>query len=228
MPSTARRRGVARALAVTTSPAAVLAVATVVVHVVAVFAYLAESDAQFLSVQALLYPVAWIGLSSYLVVHVWRRGPRVRSSVLAVGVGVGYFAVLAVLGGLIQPGAGGGHTAGPRIVWLAPGWGPATFYSIGAVQLSIIPFKLVGYAALAYAVAAAVAGRSRGAFAGLLGVFSCVSCLLPLAALAGGVFTSASTAVVALGGSYEVGTAVFALTVVLLLVAVPSESLLDE
>jgi hypothetical protein len=220
MSDTARRRGVARALAVTTTPAALCSVAVLVAHVVAIFVYLARTETMFVSVRALLYPVAWIGLSTYLVVHVWRRGPSVSASPLAVAAGLGYFAVLAFLGGLVS--IPGGHAADLRVAWLAPGWGPAVTYGTSAFQLSVLPFKFVGYAALSYGVAAAVAGRSRGAFAGLLGLFSCVGCLLPIVAIAGGVFTGASTALATVSGSYEVGTAVFGLTVVLLVLAVPT------
>jgi hypothetical protein len=220
MSDTARRRGVARALAATTTPAALSSLAVVVAHVVVIFVYLVRTETTFVSARTLLYPVAWIGLATYLAVHVWRRGPAVRASSLAVVAGLGYFAVLAFLGGLVS--VPGGHASGLRVAQLAPGWGPAVMYGADAVQLSVLPFKLVGYAALSYGVAAAVAGRSRGAFAGLVGLFSCVGCLLPIVAIAGGVFTGASTALATLSGSYEIGTAVFGLTVVLLVLAVPA------
>lgn len=227
MADTARRRGVERAIAVTTSPESLLALAVLVGHVVVTLAYLAVTDTQLFLVRSALYPIAWISLSAYFVGYVWRRGPRVRASRSAVAVGVGYGLVLAVAGGLVTPLPGPlGYHFQPssfRLRWLVPGWGPVALFGHDLLKLSVIPFKLIGYTALAYGVAAAVAGRSRGALAGVFGVFSCVGCLVPLAALAGGVFTSGASALAAVGGNYDIGTAVFAVTVLLLLVAVPTK-----
>lgn len=227
MTSTARSRGIGRALDLTTSPEAVLAGVVLVGQILAIFVYLAYTGIQVLSVAALLYPVVWITLSTSLIARLWLRGPRVRRSRTAIAVGSGYFLVLAVVAGLVWPAPellGYEHhaTAGGTLLWAAPGWGPAYLYGTTSVQIAIVPFKVIGYAALAYGIAAAVAVSSRGAIAGLFGVFSCVGCVLPLVAVISGVFGSAGTVATSMGGSYRLGTLVFAGTVLLLLVAIPT------
>lgn len=228
MTSTARSRGIGRAIEVTTSNEALLAGAVLVVQILAIFGYLASTGVQVLSVAALLYPVAWITLSTYLVAWLWLRGPRVRQSRIAIVVGGGYFLVLAVVAGLVWPAPellGYEHhaTAGGTLLWAAPGWGPAYLYGTSFLQVAIVPFKVIGYAALSYGIAAAVAASSRGALAGLFGVFSCVGCVLPLIALVSGVFGSAGTVATSMGASYRLGTLVFAGTVLILLVAIPTQ-----
>lgn len=224
--STARQRGISRAVAVSTSTEALVAIGLVVVQIGAIVAYFATADVQLLSVTGALYPVLWISLSAYFVLALARRGPTVSESALAIAVGVGYFVVLMVVGGLLWPShqllGHHHHTSGTTLLWASPGWGPVVLYSNSVLQLSVIPFKIAGYGALAYGVAAAVAASSRGALAGLFGVFTCVGCLLPLAAVVGGIFGGASTLLATLGGSYEFGTAVFVLTILLLLVAIPT------
>jgi len=225
MTETARSRGVSRALALSTSREALLAVGVLVVQIVAVLAYFATTSTTVLSLRETLYPLAWITLSVYFVATLWRHGPDIRSSRAAVAVGAGYLLVLATVGGLVWPGTQFSHHASGSqlmIVWSSPGWGPTVLYSSALVQGTIVPFKLIGYAALAYGVAAAVAASSRGAFAGVVGLFSCVGCMLPIIGVVAGVFGGSATVTAAVGGSYDLGTLVFAGTIVLLLVAIPT------
>lgn len=227
MTETARNRGVARALALSTSRAALLALGALVVQIVAVLAYFATTSTAVLSLRETLYPLAWITLSVYFVATLWRHGPDVRSSRIALAVGAGYLLVLATAGGLVWPGTQFSHHASGTqllVLWNSPGWGPTVLYSNAVVQGTIVPFKLIGYAALAYGVAAAVAASSRGAFAGIVGLFSCVGCMLPIVGAVAGVFGGSATVAAAVGGSYDLGTVIFAGTVVLLLVAIPTSS----
>lgn len=221
MTDTARRRGIARAVALTTGREALLAAGVLVAQVVAVFAYLATTETQVLSVRETLYPVAWITVGVYFVAFLRRYGPDVRSSSLAVAAGAGYFLVLAVIAGMIWPA----HQAAGvdlTVFWRSPGWGPTVSYSSNLVQGAIVPFKLVGYAALAYGIAAAVAASSRGALAGVVGLFSCVGCMLPVVGAVAGLFGGSGAVAATVTGSYDLGTAVFAVTVVVLLVTIPT------
>jgi hypothetical protein len=226
MTETARSRGVSRALALSTSREALLAVAVLAVQIVAVLAYIGATGTQVLSLRETLYPVAWITLSVYFVAFVWRYGPAVRSSTAAVLAGLGYFLLLAVLAGFVWPGHQllGHHASGAELTvfWRSPGWGPTVTYSSGVVQGAVVPFKLVAYSALAYGIAAAVAASSRGALAGVVGMFSCVGCVLPVIGAVAGIFGGSGAVASTVNGSYDLGTAVFAVTIVMLLVTIPT------
>jgi hypothetical protein len=76
--------------------------------------------------------------------------------------------------------------------------------------------------AVAIGIAAAVAASSRGALAGFVGMFSCVGCMLPIIGAVAGLFGGSGAAASAVNGNYDIGTAVFASTVVLLLVTIPT------
>ncbi|MFW5974327.1 MAG: DUF7546 family protein [Natrialbaceae archaeon] len=219
MTNTARRRGLMRALAVTTSRETLLALAVLVVHVGLVFVYLARTETAVQSTRQLLYPVVWVVLSVYLVAAFRRRGPNPTRSRVAVGVAVGYFLLLAAVGSTIGVGDG---TTGTTLVWASPGWGPIVLYSAGPVEGALVPFELIGYLALSWGVASAVAASSRGVFAGLVGVFTCIGCVLPVVAAVVGLFGGTAAAAQPATTSYGLATAVFAATIVLFLVAVPT------
>jgi hypothetical protein len=219
MSSTARRRGLARALAVTTSRETLLALAVLVAHVGLIFAYIVRTDTVVQSPRYLLYPVAWVVLSVYLVVAFRRRGPNPTRSRFAVAVAVGYFLLLAAVGATIGVGDG---TTGTSLVWATPGWGPIVLYSAGPVQGALVPFEVIGYAALSYGVACAVAGSSRGVLAGVVGMFTCIGCVLPVVAAVVGLFGGTAAAAQPATTSYGLATAVFAATIGLFLIAVPT------
>lgn len=227
MSDTAHRHGLRRALALSTSREAVLALAAVALQAGAIVAYFGLTDARLISVRETLYPVIWVSFSVYFLLFVGRYGPSVRNSRLAVLVAVGYFLALAVVAGLLWPShqllGHHQHAGGLTVVWAPPGWGPTLLYGGSLVQVALVPFKVIAYGTLAYGVAAAVAGRSRGALAGVFGIFSCVGCILPLLAVFTGVFGGTGSVISAAGGSYEIATAVFVLTIAVLLVAIPTE-----
>ncbi|WP_254543537.1 DUF7546 family protein [Halomarina pelagica] len=166
-----------------------------------------------------VYPFVWINAAAW---GLWRvevpSAPARRR--LAVGaVAVGYFLLLGYVGGLYAVGS----TPGPsdvRIVLrtLPPGWSPALLYAGEWLTLALLPFKVVGYATLAYLVYATLLDAGGSATAGLLGLFSCVSCTLPLIAGVLSGFLGGATALVsaAYGQSYGLSTVVFVLTVALL------------
>ncbi|AWB27599.1 DUF7546 family protein [Halococcoides cellulosivorans] len=158
---------------------------------------------------AALLPWIWIDLA--IVAVAWGPRPR-RWTRLAIGVGVAYAALLVVFGGLVGPAGTGGLT----LHWLSPGYGPALTYTDDPVSVRVLPYHVVGYAALAVLVARTVADTSVTALSGVLGLFTCVSCSWPLvAALIAGL--GGSTAGIAtLAGAPWLGTAAFVVAIVLL------------
>jgi len=177
--------------------------------------YYAVSSSVPRDLVVLAYPFVWINVALWGVSTVDLPSASRNQRLAAFGVGAAYFLVLAGVGGLfVLRGAG----LGPRIAWLPPGWGPTLVYSGTTFTMSLFPFKVVGYAALAYLVAATVLDAARTGVAGLLGLFSCVSCTWPVAAtLLTGAFGGASAvAAFAENEPYGLSTAVFVSSVLLL------------
>jgi hypothetical protein len=184
--------------------------------------YLAFSDVIVYDLTQFLYPFVWINVA---VLAVWRTTATPASGRrrwIAAGIAVGYGLVLGYFGGVLAPGEAFG--IGPPadgftfLVQSPPGYGPTVTYSGALVWVAMVPYKVVGYAALAYLVYATVLDAAGSALTGVLGLFSCVSCSWPiLASVLSGV-TGASGAVTgaALGNSYPLSTAVFVVTVGLL------------
>lgn len=157
---------------------------------------------------SLAYPWLWINASIWAVSRVPLSPTSTRDRNVALAVGVGYFAVLAYFGGLFNfTGSGLGF----RIAMLPPGWGPVPIYSAATWTVVLLPFKLVGFVALAYLVAATVVDATASGLAGFVGLFSCVSCTWPLlATVFTGIFGTASAAAsVVTGQPYGVSTVVF-------------------
>jgi hypothetical protein len=165
------------------------------------------------------YPFVWLNVSAWALARTSLPPASARRRLLAAAVGIGYFLLLARVGGLLLPGVGERAT-GLRLVLLnvPPGFSPALLYSGEAVVLNLIPFRLVGYATLASLVAVTVLDAAGNAAAGVLGLFSCVSCALPVIATVVSGVAGGGTAVVATmtSGSYGLSTAAFVLTVLLL------------
>ncbi|GAA0243931.1 hypothetical protein ACFFQF_03590 [Haladaptatus pallidirubidus] len=182
--------------------------------------YFATSNYSGGELRYLLYPFVWINVALFAV---WKTNPISRSDrdkIVGVAVAVVYFLVLGYAGGLFsvtQP-MPGISSSGFRIAWLPPGWGPALLYRGDLLRLSILPFKLVGYLALAYLVYATVLDAAGSAISGILGLFSCVSCTWPVvASLVTGIAGAGSgLATMATSGSYDISTVVFVVTVALL------------
>lgn len=167
-----------------------------------------------------IYPFVWINVAIWALrrtsVPSASRARRYGGGLVAIG----YLFVLGYLGGLYGPGMGGLAT-GLRIefVSLPPGWGPAVLYSGELVRLVLLPFKVVGYLTLAYLIYATVLDAAGSATVGVVGLFSCVSCVLPLIAAAVSGFVGGGGALVAAATnqSYALSTVVFVLTVLLLI-----------
>lgn len=180
-----------------------------------VLLYFALSSSTPGSLVWLAYPFVWLNVAAWGVGRVGVPEASRRQWLAAGVVAVAYFLLLGGVGGLYMlEGAG----LGTRVSWLSPGWGPALIYSGSSATVNLIPFKVAGYAALAYLVAVTVIDTARTGLAGLLGLLSCVSCTWPvIATLVAGLFGSASTAVVvAESQPYALSTAVFVSSVLLL------------
>jgi hypothetical protein len=165
-----------------------------------------------------LIPFVWINAALWGVFRVSPSRGSTRQRVAALGIAGGYFLVLGYFGGLYGPSAG--PATGLRVAFdsIPPGWGPAVIYGGTAVQFALLPFKLVGYATLAYLVYATVVDAASSVVGGVLGLFSCVSCTLPVIAgiVSGFVGGTSAVAAAAYNQSYLLSTVVFVVTVVLL------------
>jgi hypothetical protein len=183
-------------------------------------AYFALSSRSVLAPRYVLYPLVWINVGVVGVFAVDRPRADGRRRLLAAAVAVAYLAVLGWLDGTVAAGTGTG-TGGLRVLVLSPGWGPAVIYD-GVVRLALFPYRVVGYAALAYLVYALVADvAGSGLVGGAVGLLSCVSCTLPVAAaalsgLVGGSvgLTAAATATAPL--AYDLSTLAYVVSVGLL------------
>ena len=187
-------------------------------QLLAAVVYVLLTRASFESLRLVAYAAVWLNVSVWVVVNsrpTASASPQVRRRALAVG--VGYFALLAVVGGLVTVGIGAAAT-GLRIAPLPPGYGPALLYSGEWLTVTLMPNYLVGYAALAYLVYVTVIDAAGSAAAGVIGLFSCVSCSWPLLASLASAITGGGSLLVtsALQVSYGLSTAVFLLTAGLL------------
>ena len=198
--------------------------AVLTAQVVVLGLHFADSSASYTNPLAVVYPFVWLNAA---IVGVWVAdvpeavGRRRLGALVAAG---GYLLVLAYFGGVLAPGyalVGGADLASPG--WyvstgLPPGYGPAAVYEHALATVVLVPYKLVGYATLAYLVYGTVVDAARTGVAGLLGLLSCVSCSWPvLAALVSGVAGSGSAlAAATTDQSLGLSTAVFVVTVALL------------
>jgi hypothetical protein len=183
-----------------------------------VFAYLALVQPTITRPWFYAYPFVWINVGVWAV---WRTDFPSAAGLRRWGaraLATGYFLVLGYVGGLY--GVSGGVAVGLRLelTALPPGWAPALIYGGELFQFAILPFKLVGYLTLAYLVYATVLDAAAGLVGGVVGLFSCISCTLPVVAgvLSGFVGGSGAVATTAYAQSYALSTAVFVLTVGLL------------
>ncbi|MFB6087707.1 MAG: hypothetical protein ABEJ85_04230 [Haloarculaceae archaeon] len=164
-----------------------------------------------------LFPFVWINVGIWAVVRTDPAPASARQRRLAALLAAGYFVVLAYTGGMIGPTH---RTLAPRVVWttIPPGWAPTVTYSGVGLSLTLIPYKVVGYAALAYLVYATILDAAGAAVSGVLGLVSCVSCSWPVLAsiLTGALGSGSALAAAVYDWSYLVSTAVFVVTVALL------------
>lgn len=190
---------------------------------VAALCYVVLTDAGLTPPRYSFYGLLWVGVGVVVLRRELDPGrPHTtdrRTHGVALAVAGAYFAALALAGGLVVPGGVPGAIAdGWFVRTLPPGWGPALVYGGRDVAFVLMPARVVGYLALAALVRgtvldAAGTGLFRGV-PGLLALFSCVSCSLPL--LLGAVtfvFGAGAAAATAASLSYDLSTLVFLVTV---------------
>ena len=170
-----------------------------------------------------LYPFVWMNVALYAVWRVSPADPPDWARHLADFAGVGYFLALAFLGGLLAVfGADHAHTHvhGWQVTMASPGYGPRVGYVGSWFHVYVVPYRVVGYAALAYLLSAAIRDASVGslrAVSGALGVVTCIGCAFPLlASLASSGGVLAGLAATATAYPLDVSTAAFVAAVAML------------
>jgi len=184
-----------------------------------VASYLAVGGNTITDWTIVLIPWVWINVGIWAAVRTRPPASPPRRRRLAAGIAVGYFGLLAVVAGLVGPGVGSRPASlGVALTSIPPGWAPTILANTSVVRLSIVPYQLVGYVALAYLVYATVLEAAGSAVTGVLGFLSCVSCTWPVIApvLTGLVGGGAALSAAASGQSYAISTVVFVVTVALL------------
>jgi hypothetical protein len=197
-----------------------------VVEAVGVVGYLALTNTTVQSVRYVLYPFVWINVGIVAVVAVTPRPTSRRARLVATALAAGYFAVLALLAGLVSVdtaallGTGHDHSHahvhGLQVVMTTPGWGPRVGYAGDVLTVNLVPFRVIGYLALAYLVYAALVDLAGAVLSGLLGLGSCLSCLPVVGSLAAGLAGGTGVATALSTLSVDVSTAVFVGSVLLL------------
>lgn len=169
----------------------------------------------------LLFPFVWINVGLWAL---WRADPPdvpARRKRVGAALAVAYFLVLGYAGNMLALGEsfGGNPATGLDLVVYGaqpPGWTPHLLYNGSYLHVSLLPPYVVGFAALTYLVYARLLEATGLASVGLLGVFSCLSCTLPLvvAVVTGAVGASSGAVLTAVAPvAYEAGMVLFVLTV---------------
>ena len=163
-------------------------------------------------------PVVWLTVGAWAVLRTSRPPAPDRTRLVAGAVAGGYFVVLAVAGGLVGPGSSPATGLSVQFTQLPPGWNPALLYGGAALRVAVVPYAAFGYAVLSYLVYLTAIEAKSAAAGGILGLFSCVSCTMPVVASVLGGFLGGSGALAAAASAqtYVAGTVVFVVTVLLL------------
>lgn len=191
--------------------------AVLAVQALTLATYVSFPGTEITAVRYLVYPFVWIDVAAWAVLRVSPTPANLGPRIIAALVSAGYLAVMLYVAGFL----GHGHESmtGWRIVAAAPGWGPMVAYQNPWIRLYVVPFQVIGYVALSYLLYATLLDATRAAVSGVFGLVSCVGCawtlVTPLAAGIAGVGTSAVGSAL-YDWSYDLTTAVFLLTVALL------------
>lgn len=197
-------------------------------ELLAVLLYLLFMPVRVQSWRFIFYGFLWINLGIFAIAKTSPAPTDPRTRRIAILVAAGYFLLLAVAGGILGPSHSSpiaalltdGHThshgataaAGSyELRMLPPGWGPAFVYQGAWFMLILMPYKVVGYVALAYLVYATVIDAVTASISGALGLLSCISCTWPiLGSIAASIFGSGSAvAVAATTWPYDISTVAF-------------------
>ncbi|CCQ34372.1 ABC transporter ATP-binding protein [Halorhabdus tiamatea SARL4B] len=205
----------------TVSKRGVLRWATLInVEILLLLGYLFVADAQVFdlaSSRLYVYPFVWINVSLWALATVRPPdAPRWRK-LFGGAVATGYALLLTYLGGLVSTAMTDAATLSIRPLVFPPGWAPVVSADLAGLSVTLLPYKVLGYITLSYLVYTLVV-EAAGVLPAILGLFSCVSCVwaavvVPLAGTIGG---STALATVVFGGGYDLSTAIFVVSVVLL------------
>jgi len=184
--------------------------------------YFGLTDAQPTALRYVLYPFVWINVGLVAVAGTRPRAAPRRVRLLAGGVAVGYFLVLAWLSGLLAVETGAAaHThaslGGWQVVVSAPGWGPRVGYVWSFGHVYFVPYRVVGYVALAYLVFARTLDASAAALSGVVGLAACLSCAFPVVvSLAAGALGPTAATLATSSLTFDLSTLAFVLAAALL------------
>lgn len=176
-------------------------------------------------------PFIWITGGLWVIV---RAKPKPRNSVHRIGggiVGGGYFLVLLSLSGLVEPVTPQLRSASDGVLdvttQVALGWGPVVAYTGEYVSLTLVPFQVIGYAALAYLFYVAVLDVTNAAVGGVVGLVPCPGCAAPLLTpILAGAFGTSPGIVLLVSYTYEIATVFFLVALALLYWRPPLERVL--
>jgi len=163
-------------------------------------------------------PFVWLNVGGWAVLKTVPTPSSTRDRYVAIALAAGYFLLLAYFGGLIAVESSPITGVTLNLFGIPPGWGPALLYNGSLVTIVLLPYKVIGYFALAYLLYATALDASSALAGGVVGVFSCVSCSFPIVAgVVTGVAGSGGALAAAAGEwGYVLSTAVFVVTVGLL------------
>ncbi|WP_277553098.1 DUF7546 family protein [Halobaculum limi] len=184
-------------------------------------AYFGLTDATVTRPGYVLAPFVWINASLWAVTRTVPTAAPSRRRLVAGTLSVGYFVVLLAVTGLVGGGTGT-ELAYVEVGVGSPGWGPVVRYGGTLASVTVVPYRFIGYLAIAYLVYEALLGASTAALSGVVGLASCVSCgfSVVLSVVAGLTGASSGAVGAVYAASVEVSTAAFLLAL-LLLVARP-------
>lgn len=186
----------------------------VTVETAIVWLYVTLTGASITEPRYILYSWLWIDVGLLAVATVDPSPDTARHRLLGLVVAATYYLMVMYVPGNVAFTPDGSGITGFRIGWAVPAWGPILAYNSAWLRFYLLPFEVVGYAALAYLVYATALDAARAAVPALLGLVTCVGCTVPAFALlgiAGG--ASGSIAAAAYQWSYDVGTLVYLVTV---------------
>ena len=183
--------------------------------------YFGVTGARPTELRYVLYPFVWINVGLVSLAGTRPRPASRRVRLVAGLVAVAYFLVLAWLAGLIAIDTAPAthshaHLHGWQVTLSAPGWGPRVGYATRLGHVYFVPYRVVGYLALAYLVFARTLDASAAVLSGVVGLATCLSCGFPvLASLAAGA-VGPTAAVATSSLSFDLSTLAFVLAVALL------------
>lgn len=173
-----------------------------------------------------LVPWIWINVSMWVFYRIDVSTISGNDRLVPGLIAGGYFAILLLVSGTVGLGTTFSESVPQTNLRLVlfevpPGWTPTLIYAGEYIRLALRPPLLVGYAAIAYLLYATVARAGRGVIGGIVGLFSCVGCMVPvvvsiIGAVTGGTAGYLQPGNVAAISGYEVSTTVFLATIVIL------------